>query len=261
MVGRGARRHQVNPFDLSGQVAVVTGARRGIGPAIAVALARAGAGIVGIGPTSMAETARLVETTGQRFHEIAADLGEAGLAGSLVQRAIAHAGRIDILVNNAGIIKRTDALDVTEGDWADVMAVNLRAPFFLAQAVARHLVEHGKPGRIINIASLLSFQGGVRVPAYAASKHGIAGVTRALANELGVHGITVNAIAPGYVVTDNTAELRADERRADSILSRIPLGRWGQPDDIAGTAVFLASAAAAYINGAIIPVDGGWLGR
>lgn len=248
-------------FDLDGQVAAVTGARRGIGQAVALALAEAGADIVGIGPNAMTETAKLVESAGRRFYDLRADLSEVTLASVVMRRTIEVAGRVDVLVNNAGIIKRADVLDVTDNDWAEVMAVNLRAPFFLSQAAARHMIGASKPGRIINVASLLSFQGGVRVPAYTASKHGIAGITRALANELGIHGITVNAIAPGYFVTDNTAALRADKARADSILARIPVGRWGQPADIAGVAVFLASAASAYVNGAIIPVDGGWLGR
>jgi 2-dehydro-3-deoxy-D-gluconate 5-dehydrogenase len=248
-------------FDLSGKVAVVTGANTGIGQAIAVALARAGADIVAVGRTSPADTRASVEATGRRFHEVQADLAVAGRSGEVIAEALRLAGRIDILINNAGIIRRADALDFTEADWDDVMNVNLKGTFFLAQAAAREMVRAGRGGRIINIASMLSFQGGIRVASYTASKSGIAGLTRLLANEWASKGINVNAIAPGYVATNNTTALRADENRSREILARIPAGRWAKPEDIAGAAVFLSSAAAEYIHGAVIPVDGGWLAR
>lgn len=248
-------------FDLSGRVAVVTGANTGIGQAIAVALARAGAAIVAVGRTSPADTRASVQSTGREFQEVQADLSAAGRSGEVISEALRLAGRIDILINNAGIIRRADALDFTEADWDDVMNVNLKSTFFLAQAAAREMVRAQRGGRIINIASMLSFQGGIRVASYTASKSGIAGLTRLLANEWASKGINVNAIAPGYVATNNTTALRADENRSREILARIPAGRWAKPEDIAGAAVFLSSAAADYIHGAVIPVDGGWLAR
>jgi 2-deoxy-D-gluconate 3-dehydrogenase len=250
-----------SPFDLSGKTAVVTGANTGIGQAIAVGLARAGADIVVIGRTSPAATALAVQDSGRKFHSVQADLAQPLQAQAVVGQVLQLAGRIDILVNNAGVIRRAEALDFTQSDWDDVLNVNLKTPFFLAQAAARAMLAAGRGGKIINIASMLSFQGGIRVASYTASKSGVAGLTRLLANEWAGKGINVNAIAPGYVATNNTAALRADENRNRDILARIPAGRWAKPEDIAGAAVFLASAAADYIHGAIIPVDGGWLAR
>jgi 2-deoxy-D-gluconate 3-dehydrogenase len=250
-----------SPFDLSGKTALVTGANTGIGQAIAVGLARAGADIVVAGRTSPAATAAAVQDAGRVFHSIQVDLGRVDEARGVIPRAQQLAGRVDVLVNNAGIIRRAEALQFSEQDWDDVLDVNLKTPFFLAQAAARAMLESGRGGRIINIASMLSFQGGIRVASYTASKSGIAGLTRLLANEWAGKGINVNAIAPGYVSTNNTAALQADEVRNRDILARIPAGRWAKPEDIAGAAVFLASAAADYVHGAVIPVDGGWLAR
>jgi 2-deoxy-D-gluconate 3-dehydrogenase len=248
-------------FQLRGRTAVVTGANTGIGQAIAVALAGAGADIVAVGRTSPVETAKAVQATGRTFHAVEADLSASGRAGEVIEAAVAASGRVDILVNNAGIIRRAEALEFTEADWDDVMNVNLKTTFFLSQAAAREMLRAGHGGKIINIASMLSFQGGIRVASYTASKSGIAGLTRLLANEWAGKGINVNAIAPGYVSTNNTTALRADEKRNREILARIPAGRWALPEDIAGAAVFLASTAADYVHGAIIPVDGGWLAR
>ena len=250
-----------SPFDLSGKTALVTGANTGIGQAIAVGLARAGADIVVVGRTAPSDTATAVQEAGRRFHSVQADFGKPGEAQAVIPQALQVAGRIDILVNNAGIIRRAEALEFTEQDWDDVLNVNLKAPFFLAQAAARAMLAAGRGGKIINIASMLSFQGGIRVASYTASKSGVAGLTRLLANEWAAKGINVNAIAPGYVATNNTAALQADESRNRDILGRIPAGRWARPEDIAGAAVFLASGAADYVHGAIIPVDGGWLAR
>jgi 2-deoxy-D-gluconate 3-dehydrogenase len=247
-------------FDLSGRVALVTGANTGLGQAIAVALAEAGADIVVAGRSDPAETGERVRATGRRFHALQADLAQTGPLAGLVDQAAAVFGRLDILVNNAGIIRRADAIDVTEEDWDAVVDTNLKSVFFLSQAAARHMLTAGG-GKIINVASLLSFQGGIRVPAYAASKSGVAGLTHALANEWASHGINVNAIAPGYFETNNTAALRSDDVRAPQILARIPAGRWGQPGDLAGAALFLAGAASDYVHGVVLPVDGGWLAR
>jgi 2-deoxy-D-gluconate 3-dehydrogenase len=249
-----------NLFDLSGRVALVTGANTGLGQAIAIALAEAGADIVVAGRSDPSDTAARVRAAGRRFHALHIDMAQSGRVGTLVDQAIAAFGRLDILVNNAGTIRRDDAADVTEADWDAVVDTNLKSVFFLSQAAARHMLANGG-GKIINIASLLSFQGGIRVPAYAASKSGIAGLTHALANEWAARGINVNAIAPGYFDTNNTAALRSDEVRAPQILARIPAGRWGQPSDLAGAAVFLASAASDYVHGVVLPVDGGWLAR
>jgi 2-deoxy-D-gluconate 3-dehydrogenase len=249
-----------NLFDLSGRVALVTGANTGLGQAIAIALAEAGADIVAAGRGDPSETAVRVRAAGRRFHALQIDMEQAGQVGVLVEQTIAACGRLDILANNAGIIRRDDAADVTEADWDAVVDTNLKSVFFLSQAAARHMLANGG-GKIINIASLLSFQGGIRVPAYAASKSGVAGLTHALANEWAAHGINVNAIAPGYFDTNNTAALRGDAGRAPQILARIPAGRWGQPSDLAGAAVFLASAASDYVHGVVLPVDGGWLAR
>jgi 2-deoxy-D-gluconate 3-dehydrogenase len=250
-----------NLFDLTGKVALVTGANTGLGQAIAVGLAGAGADIVAVGRSVADDTRASVEAAGRRFHFIQADLGDANLATDVIANAVAAFGTVDILVNNAGTIKRNDALDFTEEDWDSVMNVNLKTAFFLSQAAARHMVEKGKGGSIINIASMLSFQGGIRVASYTASKSGIAGLTKLLANEWAAKGINVNAIAPGYFATNNTAALQADEKRNSEILGRIPAGRWGKPQDLAGAAIFLASDAGAYVHGTVVAVDGGWLAR
>jgi 2-dehydro-3-deoxy-D-gluconate 5-dehydrogenase len=247
-------------FDLSGKVAIVTGCDTGLGQGMALALAQNGCDIVGVNIVPPSETAAVVHRMGRRFHDIAADLSVAS-AEEVVTRATAAFGRIDILVNNAGIIRRADALEFTEKDWDDVIAVNLKAVFFLSQAAARQFIRQKTPGRIISVASLLAFQGGIRVPSYTAAKSGVAGLTRLLANEWAQYGITVNAIAPGYMATNNTAPLRADPVRSAEILGRIPLGRWGLPADLAGPVVFLASDAAGYVTGHVLAVDGGWLAR
>lgn len=236
---------------LAGKRALVTGANAGIGQAIAVALAEAGAEVICAGRSSSAET---VARTGGR--ELRLDF-----ADPMAARDVFSAEPIDILVNNAGIIRRADSVDFTEADWDDVMDTNLKALFFTSQAFAKAVLARGGTGKIVNIASLLSFQGGIRVPSYTASKHGVAGLTKILANEWAAKGINVNAIAPGYIATANTEALRADPDRNRAILDRIPAGRWGRPEDVAGTAVFLASPAADYIHGAILNVDGGWLAR
>ena len=247
-------------FNLAGRTALVTGANTGLGQGIAVALAQAGADIVAAGRSPAADTAARVQALGRRFLDVRADLSSTRPVREVVDAAVGLNGRLDIVVNNAGIIRRADSLDVEEADWDAVIATNLKSPFFLAQAAARHMAANGG-GKIINIASLLSFQGGIRVPAYAASKSAIAGLTRALANEWAAQGINVNAIAPGYFDTNNTAALRADPVREPAILARIPAGRWGQPQDLGGAAVFLASRASDYVHGVVLPVDGGWLAR
>jgi 2-deoxy-D-gluconate 3-dehydrogenase len=252
---------QPDLFSLVGRTALVTGANTGIGQGIALALASAGADIVAVGRSAPDETAEKVRAAGRRFHSIEADLGSASHSGEIIQQAVEHFGAVDILVNNAGIIRRNDALEFSESDWDAVMNVNLKTAFFLSQAAARHMLKLGRGGKIINIASMLSFQGGVRVVSYTASKSGIAGMTRILANEWAAKGINVNAIAPGYISTNNTTALRSDETRNREILGRIPAGRWGKPEDLGGAAIFLASRASDYMHGAIIPVDGGWLAR
>jgi 2-deoxy-D-gluconate 3-dehydrogenase len=248
-------------FDLSGKTAVVTGANTGLGQAIAEALAGAGADIAAVGRTPPVETQKVVEGLGRKFLAISADLGTLEPIERVVAETVAAFDGIDILVNNAGIIRRNDALSFTEDDWDAVMDVNLKTTFFLTQAVVRRMVEQGRGGKVINIASMLSYQGGLRVPSYAASKSGLAGLTKAWANEWAAKGINVNAIAPGYFETNNTEALRADETRSRDILARIPAGRWGAPSDLGGAAVFLASAASDYIHGTLVAVDGGWLGR
>lgn len=250
-----------SPFDLTGRVALVTGANTGIGQGIALALAEAGAKVVAAGRSGMDETVKLIAGVGGTCLPLHADLQQAGVAPRVVAQAEELAGPLDILVNNAGIIRRADALDFSEQDWDEVMNVNLKAAFFLSQAFARSALGAGRAGRIVNIASLLSFQGGIRVASYTSSKSGLAGLTRLLACEWASRSINVNAIAPGYIESNNTEALRADPDRNAAILGRIPAGRWGSPSDIGGAAVFLASDAAAYIHGAIIPVDGGWLAR
>ncbi|MGQ0661544.1 2-dehydro-3-deoxy-D-gluconate 5-dehydrogenase KduD [Sphingosinicella sp.] len=249
-----------NPFDLSGKVALVTGANTGIGQAIALALAAAGADLALAGRTAAAETADGVRELGRRVAIIAADLSSAEPVGEVVDAAVAAFGTLDILVNNAGTIRRADAVAYSEADWDAVIDTNLKSLFFLCQAAGRRMIADGR-GKIVNIASMLSFQGGIRVPAYTASKSAVAGLTRALANEWAAKGVNVNAIAPGYIATNNTAALQADETRNRQILERIPASRWGAPGDIGGAAVFLASAASDYVNGHILAVDGGWLAR
>ena len=248
-------------FSLEGRRAFVTGANTGIGRAIAVDLAAHGAHVVAVGRSAMDGTLAAVAARGGRAAALRADLGTVAGATAAFAEALDRFGAVDVLVNNAGIIRRADSLDVTEADWDDVMAINLKVVFFLSQAFARARLAEGAGGSVVNIASLLSFQGGIRVPAYAASKSGVAGLTRTLSNEWSAEGITVNAVAPGYVATNNTEALRADPERARAILDRIPIGRWAEPEDIAGAVTFLASPAARYVTGITLPVDGGWLGR
>lgn len=252
----------LDAFQLEGKVALVTGASRGLGQAMALGLAEAGADIAGLDLTECAETCEQVEGLGRRFHSVVFDLREAtpDRLTEVVSEIVANLGRLDILLNNAGIIRRAPLFEFSEVYWDDVLQINLKALFFLSQAAGWQMAEQGG-GKIINIASMLSFQGGILVPSYTASKSGVAGVTKALANELAGKNINVNAIAPGYMATDNTAPLRADKKRSAAILERIPAGCWGDPADLKGIAVFLASAASDYIHGAIIPVDGGWLCR
>ena len=247
-------------FDLTGKRALVTGANTGIGQAIAVALADAGADVALAGRSAPAETMALIAATGRKVVDLRADLSSIAPVAGLVDDAVAALGGLDILVNNAGIIRRNDLADFTEEDWDAVIDTNLKTLFFLSQAAARVMAAQGA-GKIVNIASLLSFQGGIRVPSYAAAKSGVAGLTRAMANELAPAGVQVNAIAPGYIATNNTAALQADATRNRQILERIPAGRWGRPEDIAGAAVFLASPASNYVTGHILAVDGGWLAR
>lgn len=248
-------------FDLSGKVALVTGANTGLGQGMAIALAKAGADIALIGRSKPTETLSRLAETGVKSHSILTDLGTADNVESIIEDAASELGRADILVNNAGIIKRNEAIDFTPEEWDSVMNVNLRTLFFLSQAFARHAVSKKQTGKIINIASMLTFQGGIRVPSYTASKSAVGGLTKALANEWAKHGINVNAIAPGYFATNNTAALQADEQRNAEILGRIPAGRWGHPNDMGGAVVFLASAASDYVQGITLPVDGGWLSR
>jgi 2-deoxy-D-gluconate 3-dehydrogenase len=252
------------------RVVIVTGASRGIGQAICVAFAREGAKVAGVARSDLAETASQVKAAGGEFVAAHADLGKGTQreAADLIAQILKQTGRIDALVNNAGIIRRAPAVDFSEADWNEVLRVNLSSPFFLCQAVAKWWLTQGREKspadsrlKIVNIASLLSFQGGITVPAYTASKHGIAGVTKALANEWAKERINVNAIAPGYIATENTKALREDADRNKAILERIPEGRWGKPEDIAGGCVFLASGDSDYLNGAVINIDGGWLGR
>ena len=250
----------MNAFDLSGQCALVTGANTGLGQAIAVALAHAGADIVAVGRSAMDETEANIAPLGRRFHAIKADLSTTEPCARIIEEARDLFGRCDILINNAGIIRRQEALEFSEEDWDAVIDTNLKVPFFLSQAAARLMVQQGR-GKIINIASLLSFQGGIRIPSYTASKSGLAGLTRLLACEWASKGINVNAIAPGYFVTNNTEALRADTERNSAILARIPAGHWGEPQEIGGAAVFLSSRASDYVHGVVLPVDGGWLAR
>jgi 2-dehydro-3-deoxy-D-gluconate 5-dehydrogenase len=259
-VGSDERVAVINSFDLSGRIAAVTGANTGIGRAIAEALASAGADIAAIGRSDPAETLAAVKTLGRRGAWIKADFGAKPDHSAVIGEVVGKLGGLHILVNNAGTIRRNNSIDFTEADWDAVIDVNLKSVFFLSQAAARHMIPAGG-GKIINIASMLSFQGGIRVPSYTASKSGLAGLTKLLANEWAVSGINVNAIAPGYFATNNTAALQADVKRNAEILGRIPSGRWGDPKDLGGAAVFLASSAANYVQGIILPVDGGWLAR
>jgi 2-dehydro-3-deoxy-D-gluconate 5-dehydrogenase len=251
----------LDKFSLEGKVAIVTGASTGLGQGISNALAQAGADIVGVDYVEMPETAQQIEALGRKFIGITANLMSIEPIQGIVDKAVAQFGKVDILVNNAGIIRREDAINFSEKDWDDVMNINIKTVFFFSQAVAKEYIKQGTGGKIINIASMLSFQGGIRVPSYTASKSGVAGVTRLMANEWAKHNINANAIAPGYMATNNTAALRADEDRSQAILDRIPANRWGTPQDVAGPAVFLASSASDYINGYVVAVDGGWLAR
>lgn len=248
-------------FDIKDKVAIVTGANTGLGQAICVAYAKAGAKVLGVARRSCAETKAKIDAIGGIFNECTADLSSTTPIDNIIKTAIDLYGTVDILVNNAGIIKRADAVDVTEEDWDSVINVNQKVVFFLSQAFARVVFAQNKKGKIINIASMLSYQGGIRVPAYCASKSAVIGFTRSLCNEWASKGINVNGIAPGYMETNNTEQIRSDSKRNDAILERIPQGRWGRPDDIAGAAIFLASEASDYINGFTIAVDGGWLAR
>jgi 2-deoxy-D-gluconate 3-dehydrogenase len=248
-------------FSLDGRLAVVTGARRGIGLAIAEALAAAGADVVAVSASSgVEEVAARVEAHGRRFWSLRADLGDRAARGEVLA-GLAQLGRpVDILVNNAGTIERAPAAEHPDSAWDRVLAVNLTGPFVLARELGAQMIARGQ-GKIVFTASLLSFQGGITVPSYTASKHGIAGLTKALANEWAPHGVNVNAIAPGYIATDNTEALRADPDRSRAILERIPAGRWGRPEDLAGAAVFLCAPASDYVHGTVLTVDGGWTGR
>lgn len=252
----------MNRFDLTGKRAFVTGANTGIGQAIAVDLARAGAHVIAVGRSAMDDTLAAIADAGGKADALKADLATVSGAVAAFDTAVATHGAIDILVNNAGIIRRADSIEFTEDDWDAVMDINLKVVFFLSQAFAKaRLANASTGGSIINIASLLSFQGGIRIPSYTASKSGVAGLTKILCNEWSAHGITVNAVAPGYVVTNNTTALRDDADRNKAILDRIPAGRWAQADDISGAVTFLASDAARYVSGVTLPVDGGWLAR
>lgn len=248
-------------FKLDRKVAIVTGGGRGLGQGMALGLAEAGADIFLADISGASATEASIRAMGRKCESIAVDLSLRTSPDAVVNTCRQKMGRVDILVNNAGIIRRAPVLEFSEKDWDDVIAVNLRAVFFLCQAAARVMVEQGGGGKIINIASMLSFQGGILIPSYTASKSGVMGLTRLLANELAGRGININAIAPGYMATDNTAPLRADRERSRAILERIPAGRWGTPEDLQGVVVFLASEASAYMNGYTIAVDGGWLAR
>lgn len=251
----------LNAFNLNGKVALVTGCDTGLGQGMALGLAEAGCDIISVSRKIPEETSAKVQALGRRFTAIQADLSRQEAITDIVAKAVAAMGRIDILVNNAGTIRREEALSFSEKNWDDVINLNLKSVFFLSQAVAKQFIHQGGGGKIINIASMLSFQGGIRVPSYTASKSGVLGITRLLANEWAQYNINVNAIAPGYMATNNTQQLRDDAERSKEILDRIPAGRWGSPEDLKGPAVFLASSASDYINGFTLAVDGGWLAR
>ena len=251
----------IDTFRLDGKVAVVTGANTGLGQGMSVALAQAGAKVVGVARRSCEDTKKLIEADGGEFTEVIADLSDMAAIETIVNGALAAYGQVDILVNNAGLIKRNDAIDFTEDEWDSVIQVNQKMVFFLSQAFAKQYIKQGHGGKIININSMLSYQGGIRVPSYTASKSAGMGLTKAMCNEWASYNINVNAIAPGYMSTNNTAQLRSDSDRSEAIIDRIPAGRWGTPDDMKGAVVFLASAASDYVNGFTLAVDGGWLAR
>lgn len=245
-------------FKLDGKVAIVTGSNTGLGQGICKAYVEAGAKVVGVSRRPSTETAEML---GENFYNVIADLSSCDVIPQIIEETLKKFGRIDILVNNAGIIKRQDSIEFSEENWDSVINVNLKTVFFLTQAVAQQFLKQGNGGKIINIASMLSYQGGIRVPSYTASKSAIKGITMTLANEWAKYGININGIAPGYMATNNTQALRQDEERSADILARIPAGRWGTPADLEGAAVFLASSASDYVNGFTLAVDGGWLGR
>ena len=251
----------LDKFKLDGKVAIVTGSSTGLGQGVCLAFAEAGAKVVGVDYVESTETKNLIEGMGKKFLEIKANLMSIAAIPDIIARTLAAFGRLDILVNNAGIIRREDAIDFSEKNWDDVMDINAKTVFFFSQAAAKQFIAQGSGGKIINIASMLSFQGGIRVPSYTASKSAVMGITRLMANEWAKYGINANAMAPGYMATNNTAPIRADAERSEAILQRIPAGRWGTPADVQGLAVFLASEASDYINGYTVAVDGGWLAR
>ena len=251
----------LDKFNLKGKVAIVTGSSTGLGQGMIIGLAEAGADITGVDYVDAKETKEKVEKIGRKFLEIKANLLTTEPIEDIINQTVKEYGKVDILINNAGIIRREDAIDFTEKDWDDVMSINAKTLFFFSQAAARQFIRQKTGGKIINVASMLSFQGGIRVPSYTASKSAVMGLTRALANEWVKYNININAIAPGYMATNNTKALREDKVRSKAILDRIPAGRWGLPEDVAGAAVFLASEASNYINGYTIAVDGGWLAR
>jgi 2-deoxy-D-gluconate 3-dehydrogenase len=253
----------LDQFSLKGKVAIVTGSSTGLGQGMALGLAEAGADIVGVDYVMQEETQKMIEALGRKYLGVVANLITINKEGlkDIVDQAVKHFGHVDILINNAGIIRREDSVDFSEQNWDDVMNINARTVFFFSQAVANQYIKQGTGGKIISIASMLSYQGGIRVPSYTASKSAVKGITMTMANEWAKYNINCNAIAPGYMATNNTAALRDDEKRAGEILERIPAGRWGTPKDVAGAAVFLASDNANYINGFTLAVDGGWLGR
>ena len=251
----------LDSFRLDDKIALVTGASTGLGQAIAIALAEAGANVACHGNTHAPhQTCAAVNAIGRKSLALTGDLSDRATPRQLIEKTIAHFGQLDVLVNNAGTIRRAPATEYSEEDWATVIEVNLSSVFRLSQLAGRHMIERGR-GKILNIASLLSFQGGITVPAYAASKGGVAQLTKALANEWAAKGVNVNSIAPGYMRTNNTKALQQDETRNRQILERIPAGRWGEPSDLGGAAVFLCSAASDYVNGHVLVVDGGWMGR
>ena len=251
----------LDKFKLENKVAIVTGSARGLGQGMAIGLAEAGADVVLVDILDMSDSRQQIEKLGRQCETVTADLAKKESVDQIINKMLESLGKIDILVNNAGIIRRAPLVEFSEKDWDDVMNINIRTLFFLSQAAAKVMIKQGKGGKIINTASMLSFQGGILVPSYTASKSAVMGLTRLLANELAPHNINVNAIAPGYMATDNTAALRADPVRNKAILDRIPAGRWGDPEDLKGVAVFLASNASAYLNGYTVAVDGGWLAR